>query len=251
MGALHNGHISLIQACREMHHLTVCSIFINPTQFNNAIDFEKYPVTIVDDIKKLDLSGCDVLFLPSVAEMYPANEPVITYDLGYIENLLEGKYRPGHFQGVCRIVDKLLKAVTPAAMYLGQKDYQQCIVIKKMMVMKKHDTQLYISTTLRETDGLAMSSRNTRLDKTERIQATYIIECLRKIQESLQPGNLNVIKKEAFDHLLQNGFKVDYVEIADATTLLPVNDWDGKQKIVGLAAAFLGDVRLIDNLLLN
>ena len=131
MGALHEGHISLINKSKQQMNISICSIFVNPTQFNNAADFEKYPVTLEKDIIFLESAGCDVLFLPSAQEMYPPNDPVIFYDLGYIETLLEGKYRPGHFQGVCRIVDKLLDAVTPDKLYLGQKDYQQCMVIQK------------------------------------------------------------------------------------------------------------------------
>ncbi len=251
MGALHNGHLSLIEQSKENYNLTVCSIFVNPTQFNNKADFDKYPVTIEKDINLLEQDGCDVLFLPSVDEMYPAGEQVIHYDLGFIETVLEGKYRPGHFQGVCQIVDKLLNAVKPDGLLLGQKDYQQCMVINKMIELRGHATQLIICPTIRQADGLAMSSRNMRLSDTSKQQALHIIQCLKKIKHNLHPGDIGELKQAAIQHLEQNGFKVDYVEVCDALTLQAVNTWDGKQNLVALAAAFLGDVRLIDNLLLT
>ena len=251
MGALHEGHISLINKSKKQMDITICSIFVNPTQFNNAADFEKYPMTIEKDIIFLESAGCDVLFLPSAQEMYPPNDPVIFYDLGYIETLLEGKYRPGHFQGVCRIVDKLLDAVTPDKLYLGQKDYQQCMVIQKMIELKQYPTQLVICETVREPDGLAKSSRNIRLDEAERKQALFIIETLRTIKEKINNSNPDTLIMEAEKSLTLQGFKVDYVSIADANNLQPIEINNGDQKKVALIAAFINDIRLIDNLLLN
>ena len=133
MGALHKGHISLIEASKRTDTLTICSIFVNPTQFNNTADFEKYPVTIEKDIDMLEKAGCNVLFLPSVEEIYPEDSSTtLPYELGFIETVLDGKYRPGHFQGVCNVVQRLLDIVQPNTIYLGQKDYQQCIIIKKL-----------------------------------------------------------------------------------------------------------------------
>ncbi|MFT3980721.1 MAG: pantoate--beta-alanine ligase [Ferruginibacter sp.] len=251
MGALHRGHLSLIEESRAISDITVCSIFVNPTQFNNKQDFEKYPVTITRDIDMLEGAGCDILFLPAVAEMYPANETLPHYDLGYLETVLEGEFRPGHFQGVCQIVDKLLQAVQPTTLFLGQKDYQQCMVIARMIELRQHPVQLQICTTVREQDGLAMSSRNMRLSDSERQQALYIIKTLRRIKQELRPGDMDSLKKEAAAYLEQNGFKVDYVAIADAGSLELVNDWDGKTAVVALVAAFLNEVRLIDNLVLH
>lgn len=251
MGALHQGHISLIKESRQHNPVTVCSIFVNPTQFNNTADFEKYPVTIEKDIDMLEKSGCTVLFMPATTEMYPEAEPAVAYDLGFIETVLEGKYRPGHFQGVCRIVDKLLKAVQPDTLYLGQKDYQQCMVINKMIGLKGHKIKLHICATVREADGLAMSSRNMRLNEAEKQQALHIIKTLNHIKENIRPGDVSVLQQKAVEYLEQNGFKVDYVAIADATTLAPVQNWDGTQPIVVLVAAFLNEVRLIDNLVLT
>lgn len=251
MGALHPGHISLINASKAANPVTVCSIFVNPTQFNNAADFNKYPITIEKDIAMLEEAGCEVLFLPSVAEMYPPKDPVLVYELGYLETLLEGKYRPGHFQGVCRIVDKLLNAVMPDTLYIGQKDYQQCLVIKKMIALKNHRVHVEISETMRESDGLAMSSRNLRLDAVARKKAVLLIQCLRKIKDTIKEGDLTSITSQAIEHLNLQGFKVDYVQIANAADLQPITTWDGKQKAVLLVAAFTDEVRLIDNLLLN
>ncbi len=250
MGALHEGHISLIKKAKEENDLVVCSIFVNPTQFNNQNDFKKYPVTIEDDINKLEKAACDVLFLPSVEEMYPPNEQSEHFKLGELETVLEGKYRPGHFQGVCIIVNKLLQAVKPNSLYLGKKDYQQCMVIKKMMSEKENKIDLYVCETVRETDGLAMSSRNMRLNEIERQQALKIIASLNLIKDNIKEGSLASLKRQATFFLEKNGFKVDYTEIADASTLEIINEWDGKRKLVALVAAFLNEVRLIDNIIL-
>jgi pantoate--beta-alanine ligase len=252
MGALHQGHVSLIRKARDANDLTICSIFINPTQFNDPADFKKYPVTLENDIEKLEEAGCDILFLPSVEEIYPGGiHEKKQYDIGYLETILEGKYRPGHFQGVSTVVHLLLSIVQPDNLYLGQKDYQQCMVIKKLLELTGMDTiTIHISPTLRENDGLAMSSRNMRLDADARKQATAIYQSLTYIKEQLKPGDLGSIKKQAVTALSEKGFKVDYIEIADAENLFIVDKWDGKQKLVALAAAYLGNVRLIDNLLL-
>ncbi len=250
MGALHQGHISLIKRSKSANAITVCSIFVNPTQFNNKTDLQKYPVTIEADIDKLEAAGCDILFLPAVNEMYPAGETMRHYDLGYLETILEGKYRPGHFQGVCMIVDKLLAAVDPEILYLGRKDYQQCMVVAKMMKDRGYKAKLEICDTVREADGLAMSSRNMLLNETERKAALRIIECLRMIKGSMQPGNLFGLKQAATIFLESNGYSVDYTEIADADSLKLIDNWDGKEKAVALIAAYLNEVRLIDNIIL-
>ena len=250
MGALHDGHISLIEKSKTDHDITLCSIFINPTQFNNVIDLQKYPITLERDIDKLEKAGCDVLILPSTKEMYPADKENDHYELGMLENILEGSFRPNHFQGVCIIVEKLLKVVKPSALYLGRKDYQQCMVIKKMMADKNYDIELNICDTVRETNGLAMSSRNMRLSEMERQKALCIIESLILIRNNIVPGELDYLKKEAAGLLEKNGYKVDYTEIADAETLELQHKWDGKKKLVALVAAYLNDVRLIDNIIL-
>ena len=252
MGALHKGHISLIEASKKTDTLTICSIFVNPTQFNNTADFEKYPVTIEKDIDMLEKAGCNVLFLPSVEEIYPEDSSTtLPYELGFIETVLDGKYRPGHFQGVCNVVQRLLDIVQPNTIYLGQKDYQQCIIIKKLTELIQSPTQIIICPTLRESDGLAMSSRNMRLTSVERIKAIRISEVLLFIKQEIKPGNLQDLKQRCINYLTNEGYNVDYVEIADATNLTLLQNWDGKTKLVALVAAFLNEVRLIDNRIVN
>ncbi len=252
MGALHQGHISLLKTSKKTDSLSICSIFVNPAQFNDPKDFENYPSTIEKDIDALEKAGCDILFMPSVAEMYPdgtGNAPA--YNLGYLETVLEGKYRPGHFQGVCIVVHQLLKIIPADELYLGQKDYQQCMVIKKLVGLTQLDTKINICPTLREADGLAMSSRNMRLQPADRKLALKIFEALSFLKNNIKPGDLAALKERAVIMLTGTGFKVDYVEIADADTLEILSNWDGATKLVALAAAFLGDVRLIDNMVLN
>lgn len=254
MGALHGGHISLIEDAKKHTDICISSIFVNPTQFNDPADFKKYPVTIEKDIELLIEAGCDVLFLPAVEEIYPngtGNPPY--YNLGYLEKILEGYYRPGHFQGVCMVVQRLLEIIQPDKLYIGQKDYQQCMVIKKLIEMMGLSNQIHlnISPTLREADGLAMSSRNMRLNELERKKATAIFQTLSFVKENISKGKLDNLKMQAASMLSKQGFKVDYVEIADAASLRIVNEWDGKQRLVALAAAFLNQVRLIDNIILN
>lgn len=251
MGALHQGHISLLETAKKNCSLVVSSIFVNPTQFNDKADFNNYPVTFESDIDKLERAGCDVLFLPTVTEIYPEEESVKkSYNLGYLETVLEGKYRPGHFQGVCQVVHRLLNIIPANNLYLGQKDYQQCMVIKKMLQLTKINTQIIICPTLREDDGLAMSSRNMRLNDTERKKSAAIFEALSFIKNNITPGDINPLKKQVFLNLVDKGFKPDYVEIASADNLSIIDEWDGKIKLVALIAAFNGKVRLIDNLLL-
>jgi pantoate--beta-alanine ligase len=252
MGALHNGHISLMLNAKAQNTICVSSIFVNPTQFNQASDFEKYPITLEKDINMLEKNGCDILFLPSVKEMYPEGlDHLPHYELGYLETVLEGKYRPGHFQGVCQVVHRLLNIVQPHNFYLGQKDYQQCMVIKKMIALEGLPVQVTIASTVREADGLAMSSRNMRLNAEERKQAVKIFETLSFIKKEIKPGYMEDFKARAVHYLSAENFKVDYVEIASADNLAILSNWDGTKKIVALAAAYLNEVRLIDNLILN
>lgn len=252
MGALHPGHISLLNTSKKSDSISVCSIFVNPAQFNDAKDFDNYPSTIEKDVDALEKAGCDVLFLPTLTEIYPDGTAYIEkYELGYLETVLEGKYRPGHFQGVCMVVDRLLNIIAANELYIGQKDYQQCMVIKKLIKLKQIKTHINICPTLRETDGLAMSSRNVRLADRDRKQALKIFETLLFIKNNLNPGDLKRLKQLSVQNLKDAGFTVDYVEIANAGNLKIIDDWDGNTKLVAVAAAFLGNVRLIDNMLLQ
>ncbi len=249
MGALHDGHIRLVRQSAAENDLCVCSIFVNPTQFNDPKDLEKYPVTLERDIRLLEAAGCQLLFLPGVSEIYPGGmQGLPPYDLGYLETILDGHYRPGHFQGVCQVVDRLLRIVRPHNLYMGRKDYQQCMVVKKLLQLTGMPVTIIPCDTVRETDGLAMSSRNRRLDEAQRQRATAIFRVLDGIRRNLKAGSLASLKQEGIETLTREGFRVDYVEICRAEDLLPVDDWDGNTTLVALAAAYLGQVRLIDNL---
>lgn len=252
MGALHEGHMNLVDTCKGQTGLSVCSIFVNPTQFNDPSDFEKYPVTLEKDLKMLSDAGTSVVFLPSVKEIYPNGLKLENqYDLGDLETKLEGKYRPGHFQGVCQVVDKLLEMTSPDILFMGQKDYQQCMVVQKLIDLKKIPTRLQTCPTVRESSGLAMSSRNMRLSTEERALAARIHETLQQIKSELKPGDTSGILKSAAQRLTDAGFKVDYLEICTANGLDKIDNWDGKTPAIAVVAAFLGNVRLIDNLIIK
>ncbi len=254
MGALHSGHTSLIQQAKAANTLVICSIFVNPTQFNDIKDFEKYPSSIDADIEMLIEAGCDVLFLPSVAEMYPggpANTP--TFNFGYLDTILEGAQRPGHFKGVGQVVATLLNAVQPHQLYLGQKDYQQCMVIKQLLRLMgiQDKIELVICPTRREADGLAMSSRNRRLSEFVRPQAATIYQCLVSIESKQHTSHFETVRKECIELLKDKGFDPEYVSLAKADDLTLMGDYQPNTPTVALIAAKLGDVRLIDNLILN
>lgn len=249
MGALHQGHLALVKEAQKHTAITVCSIFVNPTQFNDPNDYKKYPNTLDKDIYQLESAGTDILFLPSVGEMYPHGiHQLEHYDLGYLETILEGQYRPGHFQGVCQVMSRLLQMVRPYELYMGQKDYQQCMVVQWLLQHLQMNIRLIAVPTIRETDGLAMSSRNMRLPEADRKKALTIYQALERIRRQITAGPLSPIIQEAQSLLEKEGFKVDYVTIADAHSLSPIDTWDGKQQLVALIAAFLGEVRLIDNM---
>lgn len=252
MGALHQGHLSLIEAAKMHHGRVVCSIFVNPTQFNDPGDFQKYPLSIEKDICLLEKKGTDVLFLPEIEEIYTEGTANLEqYPLGYLDTILEGKFRPGHFQGVCQVMRRLLLLAEPDRLYMGQKDYQQGMVVRILLQLMGSKTELFLCPTEREPDGLAMSSRNMRLDPSQRKKALAIFDALAYLKKNLQPGNLSLLIQQASGILIKNDFKIDYVAIADQYSLEPIEEWNGKQKIVALVAAFQDQIRLIDNLVLN
>jgi pantoate--beta-alanine ligase len=254
MGALHAGHISLIRQSRKENDLTVCSIFVNPTQFNDPKDFDKYPITLEKDMQQLVAAKCDILFLPAVQEMYPkgyGNKQRL--DFGFLANTLEGEFRPGHFDGMAQIVEKLLLAVEPTRLYMGQKDYQQAMICTDLIRQRKLKTKLVLCPITREKDGLAMSSRNVRLDKRSRAKAVEISKLLKGIKRQIASAKLEIkdIEQKAFDKLSSfPEFKVEYVAIRNAKTLKPVKTISEKTPLVALVAAWIGGVRLIDNMLL-
>lgn len=252
MGALHAGHLSLILESKKQDDITICSIFVNPVQFNNNEDFQKYPSTIEKDILLLEEHGCDILFMPSEKEMYPNPEAKNKhFELGYLEQVLEGKFRPGHFQGVCLIVEKLLRIINPGRLYLGQKDYQQCLVIKKLIGQMQQNTSVIICPVFREESGLAMSSRNLRLKENEKELASYLYKNLLHIKNHILSESFLNLKKEAIMNLEKRGFTLDYLELADSANLRILDKFEKSTSCIILIAAFLGDIRLIDNLLIK
>jgi pantoate--beta-alanine ligase len=253
MGALHAGHVSLIKACKTDNDVSICSIFINPTQFNEKKDFVNYPMTIEADILKLEKAGCDILFMPTVKEMYPTglkNSAKINF--GFLAETLEGEFRPGHFDGMIQIVEKLLKVVEPGKLYMGQKDYQQQLLVRELIKKRKLNTKLVMCPTAREEDGLAMSSRNVRLDKPSRKLAVELSKTLKGVKAAIhQPkSNISQVREWGASRLAgKKGIETEYFEIRNAETLKPPKS--KKEKLVALVAANIGGVRLIDNMLLN
>jgi pantoate--beta-alanine ligase len=252
MGALHQGHLSLIDRAQKDNPLVICSLFVNPTQFNDKNDFRKYPKTIEKDIYMLEEKGVDLLFLPDEGEIYPAGTNALEhYDLGSLEMTLEGASRPGHFQGVCQVMNRLMNIIAPDHLYMGQKDYQQCLVIRKLLELLEAPVMLHTCPTRREPDGLAMSSRNMRLNETERKHAIGIYEALSVMKKNLRKGSLSGIIDQAKAIISRNDFRTDYVVITHAQTLEPCESWDGIQPLVALIAAYQHEVRLIDSLVLT
>jgi len=250
MGALHQGHLSLIDIARASCDKVVCSIFVNPTQFNDPKDLEKYPRPVEADIEKLKSGGCDVLFLPSTDEMYAANE-AWHIDLGYLENILEGEFRPGHYQGVTQIVKKLFDVVSPDKAFFGQKDYQQVMVINKMVEIFKMPVEIIMCPILREADGLAMSSRNIHLSAIEREQALALSQSLLDAKRNFTMSTLEKLEQQSAGFLEnREGIKLEYFKICNANTLLPAKSKD-EDGLIALVAAKVGATRLIDNIIIK
>lgn len=254
MGALHEGHISLINKSVAENEFTICSIFVNQKQFNNQEDFEKYPNTIAADIAILESAKCDFVFVPKQEEIYPVGFKTIHFDLAEIENMLEGFYRPGHFQGVCLVVNRLLELVMPSKLYLGAKDYQQCKVIKKMMTLMQLDAQieLALEPTVRDEFGLALSSRNLRLSEMAKQNALVLIKSLKLAKETIlkeEAINLQQLQKLVIDKILEVGFEtVDYFEFVDEDFKIIQDSKNAKNIVAILTAATIEGVRLIDNI---
>ena len=250
MGALHNGHISLLERAHQECDRVVCSIFINPTQFNNANDLDSYPVQITADLAALENADCDLVFLPSKEEMYPRGEAADPYNLSGLDLVMEGAYRPGHFDGVCTIVHRLFGVVQPSKAFFGQKDYQQLAVIRQLTTSLDLQIDIVGCPIIREEDGLAMSSRNALLSKEERSLASHIFKIIHAAKELYPKTAISQTKSWVTAEISQiTKMTVDYVEIAHATTLQPLTDKN--DPAILCIAVFLGSVRLIDNILLN
>lgn len=250
MGALHEGHMLLIRTAVETTDIVVASVFVNPTQFNNPSDLEKYPRTPGNDSRLLAENGCNIVFFPEVGEMYPAGSVAEKVELGALATVMEGEFRPGHFDGVVDVVSRFFRIVEPDIAFFGQKDFQQLAVIREMVKQLKLDLKIVAVETSREPNGLARSSRNMRLSEDDRQKALIIFQTLdfaKKLSEKHSPVEVKMIAKSQFD---QSDLRLEYFEIVDPHTLQPLgNEW--VEGAVACIAAFCGEVRLIDNMVVN
>ncbi|MDB2368806.1 pantoate--beta-alanine ligase [Flavobacteriales bacterium] len=252
MGALHEGHLSLVRQAQQDCDIVVCSIFVNPTQFNNSKDLENYPITIEQDSKLLEEQACDILFLPSAKEMYPNGLTTNTYLLNGIDKMLEGRKRPGHFDGVCTIVHRLFSIVEPNAAFFGEKDFQQLAIIKQMVQSLSLPIDIKSGITIREKNGLAKSSRNKLLTASQQQKASQIYDSLIKVKSLYgQLDNEEIKEKIGLEINQTEEMKLDYIAIVKPHTFEPIIGKAQKQEARVLIAVFLGNVRLIDNLSLN
>lgn len=248
MGALHDGHISLIIRSVAENDLCVASVFVNPTQFNDKADLERYPRTPEADCAILQAAGCDVVFMPTVQEMYP-EEDTRQFNFGSLETVMEGKYRPGHFNGVAQIVSKLFDAVQPNKAYFGEKDFQQVAIIRAMVQQLNYPIEIIACPIIREESGLARSSRNTLLTNEQRKKAALIAEVLTKSTTFAQNNSVAATISWVEDQFKgDTEFTMDYYEIVDGNTLQPITDWNESNFVVGCIAIYCGKIRLIDNI---
>lgn len=251
MGALHHGHISLITKARNENDVVVCSIFVNPTQFNNADDLAKYPRLTDQDLALLSQNSCDFVYLPEVEDLYPDGATAETFDFGNLEQVMEGKHRPGHFQGVATVVKRLFAAVQPNRAYFGEKDYQQLAVIRTLVKMENLAIEVIGCATEREADGLAMSSRNLRLTPQQRHAAPAIYESLINLKENVSVKTPAKARIKAIEEINAHPhLAVEYLEIVDAGSLQPITDWGDTKHARACTAVYVGEVRLIDNIAL-
>lgn len=250
MGALHEGHLSLVKRCRQDNDITIVSLFVNPIQFNNPQDLATYPRQEEEDFKLLAKEKVDIVFAPQVEEIYPdgfQNNKV--FDLGQVAEVMEGKYRPGHFQGVAVIVSRLFQLCRPDYAYFGMKDFQQIAVIRQMVKKEGLDVNIVACPIIREESGLALSSRNQLLDPELRKNASAIHKVLTLSLENINTKTVRETVTWVTEQLNANkDFKVEYFEIVDGETLLPVEDWNEAKYIVGCITVYVGKVRLIDNI---
>jgi len=253
MGALHKGHLSLYETARKDNDIVIASVFVNPTQFNNAEDFKKYPRDVETDIILLESSQLvDIVYVPKVEDIYPDGMKSKHYDFDGIENLMEGKFRPGHFDGVGTVVEELLRQVQPDQAYFGEKDFQQLLIIKKLVEKLKLPIHIIGVPIYRENSGLAFSSRNARLNLAEKEDAKLLYETLHEVKEWIKVIDIPEINRRVHDLFEnQNGMKLEYFEIADESNLEEATAYDESKKYRAFIVVYVGEVRLIDNLRLN
>ncbi|CCZ81078.1 pantoate--beta-alanine ligase [Odoribacter laneus] len=250
MGALHEGHLSLVRECKKNTDITVVSIFVNPTQFNDPEDLKRYPRTPEQDISLLNTVDCDLVFLPTVEEIYPEKD-IRKFNFGYLENIMEGARRPGHFNGVGQVVSRLFDIVTPDKAFFGMKDFQQIAIIKNMVQQLNYKIDIVSCPIIREASGLALSSRNMLLDEEHKKNAPHIYATLKKARNLVAQMSVDDLKKWITDQIDSNPYlKTEYVEIVDNTTLQIIQNWNEKNDRVVCVAVHAGKIRLIDNIVL-
>lgn len=248
MGALHNGHLSLVKECKKNSDVTVVSIFVNPTQFNDLEDLKRYPRTLDKDTELLKSVNCDLVFAPSVEEIYPEPD-TRKFDFGYIESVMEGAKRPGHFNGVGQVVSRLFDIVQPDKAFFGMKDFQQVAIIKNMVKQLNYNIQIVPCPIIREESGLALSSRNTLLDEDHKKNAPHIYATLKKARNLASEMSVSDLKKWIIDEINSNPYlETEYVEIVDDTTLKVTENWKEEGIKVACVAVYAGKIRLIDNI---
>ena len=248
MGALHEGHLSLVKDSKKNSDITVVSIFVNPTQFNDPEDLKRYPRTLEKDLDLLKSVNCDLVFAPSVEEIYPEPD-TRKFDFGYLESIMEGAKRPGHFNGVGQVVSRLFDIVQPHKAFFGMKDFQQVAIIKNMVKQLNYSVEIISCPIVREENGLAKSSRNTLLEENYKKNAPHIYATLKKACTFVPKMKVVELKKWIIDEINSNPFlKVEYVEIVDDTTLKIINDWSESENKVACVAVYAGKIRLIDNI---
>lgn len=247
MGALHRGHLSLVEKAKTESNLVIVSIFVNPTQFNDPHDLKNYPKTQEEDISLLETLKTDAVFLPEVVDIYPTRDTRI-FNFGNLDKVMEGRFRPGHFNGVAQVITKLFDLVKPHKAFFGQKDFQQLAIIKKLVEMQNYPVEIVPCPTVREPDGLAMSSRNSLLTEEERIHAPLISKTLFAAREKKNTYSLPNLKKWVIETINSDPFlEVEYFEIVNSETLNPVNFWNDPGQKTGCIAVKIGKIRLIDN----
>lgn len=250
MGALHEGHLSLVRECKKNTDITAVSIFVNPTQFNDPEDLKRYPRTPEQDISLLNTVDCDLVFLPTVEEIYPEKD-IRKFNFGYLENIMEGARRPGHFNGVGQVVSRLFDIVTPDKAFFGMKDFQQIAIIKNMVQQLNYKIDIVSCPIIREASGLALSSRNMLLDEEHKKNAPHIYATLKKARNLVAQMSVDDLKKWITDQIDSNPYlKTEYVEIVDNTTLQIIQNWNEKNDRVVCVAVHAGKIRLIDNIVL-
>jgi len=252
MGALHQGHLSLVQQAISENHICLCSIFVNPTQFNNTEDLDKYPHQIEADLKLLEAEGCDIVFTPTKSEIYPSDFKSKEYNFGNLDKVMEGANRPGHFKGVAMVVSRFFDIIHPQKAYFGEKDFQQLAIIKSLVQLDQLPVQIVPCAISRENDGLAMSSRNARLEERYRLAAPRIHQRLLEVLQNVPKKSIVELKQWMLDEFEKDSdLELEYFEISDSKSLTKSNQWTDSQEHIACIAVFAGTIRLIDNILLK